>query len=158
MRNVFVAVALGLMLLSGCVTPPPATSEPVDLAVVQSWSGDYPVAALDRLPQGQQQAAAGYIGDSEAFRTLWAAYKPGTTVPDIDFTTQLVVFSRNVAFYNRTSIFKVTLNNGVAEILAMETMSARPIEDKVALALAVVPRSGVRFLKAGETRIAVAKP
>lgn len=157
MRNCFVAVVLGLMILTGCATPP-APSEPVELSVAQSWSGDYPVAELDRFPQGQRQAAVGYVGDSETFAALWAAYQPDEAVPDIDFSTHIVVFSRNVAFYNRTSILKVTLNNGVAEVLAMETMSARPIEDKVALALAVIPRSGVRYLQAGETRIAVGNP
>ena len=68
----------------------------------------------------------------------------------LNFGKNLVVFSRNVAFYNRVNILKVTLKEGVAEILSMETMSAMPVEEKVAMALAEIPREGVRFLKAGD--------
>ena len=39
--------------------------------------------------------------------------------------------------------------------MAMETMSAMPIEDKVAMALAVIPCAGVRFITSGNERIAV---
>jgi hypothetical protein len=67
----------------------------------------------------------------------------------------MVVFYRNVAFYNRTNIFKANLEDGVLDVLAMETMSALPIEDKVAMALVVVPRAGVKFIQAGTTRIPV---
>lgn len=66
-----------------------------------------------------------------------------------------MVFSRNVDFYNSTRIFRVTLRDGVAEVLAMETMSARPLEDKAAMSLAVVPRAGVGSLKAGDRRIPI---
>ena len=56
---------------------------------------------------------------------------------------------------NRTSIFKVELRDGSAEILAMETMSALPIEEKVAMAMAVIPREGVTAIQAGTERIDV---
>jgi hypothetical protein len=128
---------------------------PVDLPVSRKWSGDYPVAQLDRLPESQRRSGAGYLGDEKAFAAVWEVFKPGEPVPDVDFGRNLVVFSRNVVFYNRTSILKVTLKEGVAEILAMETMSALPIEEKVAMALAEIPRAGVRFLQAGEERIPV---
>ena len=58
-------------------------------------------------------------------------------------------------FYNRISIFKITLKDGVIEILAMETRSALPIEDKVAIDLAVIPRAGVEYIQAGNHRIPV---
>ena len=58
-------------------------------------------------------------------------------------------------FYNRISIFKITLKDGVIEILAMETMSALPIEDKVAMALAEIPRAGVESIQAGNQQIPV---
>jgi len=134
-------------------TPAP----PVDLPVIQAWSGDYPVSQLDRLPEGQRQSRVGYLGDREAFASVWKAFKPGEEVPEADFGRNIVVFTRNVQFYNRTRILKVTLKDGVAEILAMETMSALPIEEKVAMALAEIPRSGVRFLQSGSDRIPVEK-
>ncbi|MBW2452330.1 MAG: hypothetical protein JRF07_08260, partial [Deltaproteobacteria bacterium] len=60
---------------------------------------------------------------------------------------------RNVEFFNRTNIFRVTLADGTLEVLAMETMSAIPVEDTVALALAVVPRAGIETLKIGPDQI-----
>jgi hypothetical protein len=133
-----------------------ADDPPVDLPVSRTWSGDYyPVAQLDRLPEGQRRSRVGYLGDEQAFVPVWKALRQGEDVPDVDFGRNLIVFTRNVNFYNRTSILKVTLKEGVAEILAMETMSALPIEEKVAMALAEIPREGVRFLKAGEERIPV---
>jgi len=127
----------------------------VDLPVSRTWSGDYPVAQLDRLPEGQRRSRVGYLGDEKAFFAVWKALKPDEDVPAVDFGGNLVVFSRNVVFYNRTNILKVTLKEGVAEILAMETMSALPIEDKVGMALAEIPRAGVVFLKAGDEWIPV---
>ena len=58
-------------------------------------------------------------------------------------------------FYGRTAILKVILQNGVAEILARETMTALPIEDKAAMALAVIPRTGVKCIRTGNERIPV---
>jgi hypothetical protein len=60
-----------------------------------------------------------------------------------------------VTFYNRTNIVKVTLKDGIAEIIAIETRSALPIEDKVAMAMVVIPRAGVKFIQAGNERIPV---
>jgi len=144
-----------LAVIAGCSTVPAANAPPAELAIAQSWNGDYPIAELKRLPEGQQQSASGYLGSAAAFAPVWAAFKPGEAVPAVDFGKQLVVFHRNVNYYNRTRIFKVTLKDGVADVLAAETMSAIPITDKVALALAVVPRAGVKAIQAGTVRIPV---
>jgi hypothetical protein len=85
----------------------------------------------------------------------WNAFKPDEDLPDIDFSVKIILIARNTQFYNRISIGKVNLANGVAEVLAMETMSAMPIEDKVAFSLAVVPRHGIVAIKIGEDTIAI---
>jgi histidyl-tRNA synthetase len=147
-------VCLLLFIVTGCGTLSAEDSHVNDLTIIDQWSGDFPVADLALLPQ--RQSRAGYIGGQKAFATVWQAFRPGETTPTVDFERHLVVFARNVDFYNRTQIFKVTLSDGAAEILAMETMSAMPIEDKVAMAMAVIPRAGVRFIRAGEEQIPVA--
>jgi apolipoprotein D and lipocalin family protein len=128
---------------------------PNNLPILQSWSGDYPVSLLDRLPESQRTTPAGYLGTSAVFGAVWQAFKPGEEMPEVDFSNCLVVFSRNVSFYNRTSIAKVLLKDGVADFLAVETRSAMPIEDRVGMAMAVIPREGVRFIQAGSERIPV---
>jgi hypothetical protein len=144
-----------LAFMAGCSHAPVANTPPTELVISQSWSGDYPVAELKRLPEGQQQSVVGYLGSAAAFETVWTAFKPGEALPAVDFEKHVVVFHRNVAFYNRTRIFKVTLRDGVAEVLAMETMSAIPITDKVAMAMAVIPRASVKSLRSGSASIPV---
>ena len=139
-------------LLAACT---PAVSqdsaEPQNLPLLDIWSGDYPVTALSQLPAGQQESSIGYIGDAATFAGIWKSYMPADPLPEIDFAKNLVIFSRNVHFYNRTNILKVVLDaDGVIEVLAMQTLSARPIEDKVAMAMVVIPRDGVIRLKTGE--------
>jgi hypothetical protein len=125
------------------------------VAILQSWQGDFPVDQLHRLPRDQRETPAGWIGDPHRFQRLWQAFQPETDVPEVDFDTHIVVFTRNTQFYNRTNIFKVELKDGVAEVLAMQTMSARPIEENVAMALAVIPRAGVKAIKSNEGDIPV---
>jgi len=144
-----------LAVMTGCIHAPVANTPPTELVISQSWSGDYPVAELKRLPEGQQQSGVGYLGSAAVFETVWTAFKPGEALPSVDFGKHVVVFHRNVAFYNRARIFKVTLRDGVAEVLAMETLSAIPITDKVAMAMAVIPRADVKFLRSGSASIPV---
>ena len=129
--------------------------KPKNLTILQQWSGDYPVSELRRLPENLRTSPVGYLADAETFADVWQAFKPNEKMPEVDFKTHLVVFTRNVDFYNRTSIGMIKLADGVLEIVAMETMSALPIEDKAAMAMAVIHRAGVKFIQAGTSRIPV---
>jgi hypothetical protein len=113
------------------------------------------VAQLKLLPEKQREQAVGFIDDVETFEDVWRAFKPGEDVPKIDFKANLLLFARNTQFYNRISIGKVNVKNGVAEVLAMETMSAMPIEDKVAMSLVVVARQGITAIQTGDEIIPV---
>ncbi len=129
-----------------------------EVEILQSWQGDYPVKRLNVLPEKQQALALGFINDAETFNSIWAVFKPGEDVPEIDFQANLVLFTRNTRFYNRISIGRVNLRDGVAEVLSMETMSALPIEDKVALSMAMVPRDDITGLKAGDMILKIPEP
>ena len=142
-------------LLSGCAKNNPIDKTTMDIPLIEKWSGDYPVSGLEKLPAGQQDRGAGYIGDAETFVPVWRLFMPTEILPAIDFSKNIVVFSRNIQFYNRTSILKVTLQSGTAEILAMETMSAMPIKEKVAMSMAVIPREGILAIQAGTETIQV---
>ncbi len=118
--------------------------------ILQSWQGDYPTPQLNLLPDEQREQAVGFIDNARTFEGMWKALKPGETVPEIDFGANLVLFTRNTQFYNRISIGKVKVTNGVAEVLAMETLSAMPIKDKVAMSLVLVPRQGITAIQSGD--------
>jgi hypothetical protein len=129
--------------------------QPAELVITESWSGDYLLAELKRLPKGQQRSNIGYLGNAEAFKAVWAVYKPGKTVPEVDFSKYMVVFHRNIDFYNPTRINRVSVKDGVAEVKAIETMSARPIRYKVSMAMAVIPRAHVKYIQSRRERVAV---
>ncbi len=132
-------------------------SEPMggEAKILQSWQGDYPVAQLRLLPEGQREKPVGFINHAKTFEGVWKALKPGEAIPEIDFKANLVLFARNTQFYNRIRIGKVNVKNGVAEVLAMETMSAMPIEDKVGMSMVMVPSQGISRIKAGNEVIPV---
>ena len=150
-RVTTLSLVFGLICLVACTPVAVQSNEPRDLTPSATWSGDYPIAALEQLPPGQQQNRAGYIGDVDTFAKVWQNFMPEAALPAVDFANNLVVFHRNVVYYNRTNIFKVTFTEGVAEVLAMETMSAMPVEDRAAMAMAVIPRAGVKAIRLDET-------
>ena len=125
--------------------------------ILQSWQGDYPTAQINLLPENQRENAVGFIGNTETFKAVWNAFKPGETVPEIDFKANLVLFARNTEFFNRIRIGKVNVTNGVVKLLAMETMSAMPIEDKVAMSLVVIARQGITGIQSGDEIIQINK-
>jgi hypothetical protein len=162
-KVILLLAALALItLVAGCHSNLPAKKTSVDhqktqheAIILQSWQGNFPIEALDRLPEDQSTNRVGYIGDAETFAAVWKSFKPGEKLPIIDFSSQLVLFVRNTQFYNRVSIGRVNVSNGLAEVLAMETMSAMPIENKVAMSLAVVPCKGISAVRSEERIIPI---
>jgi hypothetical protein len=153
-KNLLAATAAAMLALSCSAPLWPGETQRV-LPILQRWSGDFPVAQIDRLPEGQRRLRVGYFGDAESFARAWQGLKPDTAVPPVDFNSHIVVFARNLDRYRRTLITKVILTAGVVEIVAGETAAASPVEEKVALALALIPRAGVEFVQAGKERIPV---
>ena len=152
----FAAVCAVVALSTSTSAQPPAVEDaPRDLPILQKWSGDFPIAHLDRLPEGQTYTGIGYIGSRLVFANVWKAFKPEEPVPEMDFSKNLVVFTRNVMFYNRLSIFKITLKGGTVKIMAMETRSALPLEGKAAMAMAAIPREGIKYIQADNESISV---
>lgn len=142
-------------LFAGCAVRPGAGADSRELPILQSWNGDFPVLHLGQLPEGQYMSRVGFIPGTAVFNNIWQALRPGERVPPIDFKANIVVYARNVEFYNRLSILKVLVADGIVEIVAMETMTARPIGDKVAMALAVIPRAEVKYIQLDGKLLAV---
>ena len=128
-----------------------------EVDILESWHGDYPVDQLNLLPEKQRQRGVGFIDDVRTFEGVRRAFQPAEAVPQIDFKTNLVLFARNTQFYNRIRIGKVNVKNGVAEVLAMETMSAMPIEDKVAMSMVLVSRKYIKAIRTADGLIVISR-
>ena len=146
--------AVILLMLSNCShleTDAKVTGSPPrfngEAEILQSWQGDFPVEQLNLLPELQRGLAVGCITDDTILDPIWRAFKPNVPRPPIDFKTELIIYTRNTRFFNRISIGKVVVTDGVAEVLAMETLSAIPIEDKVAMSMVVVSRVGITAIQ-----------
>ena len=152
-RVVEIAMAL---LVCGCQVVHGGGGVSTEIPILRTWQGDFPVLEYRRLPVDQRAAPNGYLGDAQAFSAVWQVFQPGDPVPEVDFDRQLALFARNVRFYNRLGIARVVLSDGVAAVLVTETMSALPIGEVAAMAMAVIPRHGVRAIAAGDKLIPVA--
>ena len=153
-----VRVLMLLLLLSlatACATEPgDGVADSGVVPVLGVLSGDLPVSALAVLPEGQRDQPIGYLSNQRQLDAV-LQYLPDDdkSLPFVDFSTQLVLFVRNTVFYNRLSIGQVLRKGETLTILAMETMSARPITDKVAISLAVIKSDGARFIAGAGGRI-----
>jgi hypothetical protein len=125
------------------------------LPIVNRWSGDYPIARLDQFKDVHARLHGGYIGDEAGFASFWKEFKPGTAEPRVNFKENLVVFVRGDASYRQMFIAKVTLKQNVAEVVASGNKSRSTPEDSFVMALAVIPRAGVKFVRVGSEQIAV---
>lgn len=135
------------IVLQSCQTSNKIGIEKINKEILQQWQGDLPVSKLILIPAESHSAGIGYINDVTILKNIWPYIQPDSKLPNIDFEQHLIVYSYNTKYYNRNRIFKVEVSSGVAEVLAMETLSAMPIKDKVAFAMAVVSRKGITSLK-----------
>jgi len=64
-------------------------------------------------------------------------------------------FGKRSRMAQQLVIAKVTLKDNVAETVGDGNTSGPPREDSLAIALLVIPRAGVKFVRVGKERIAV---
>jgi inhibitor of cysteine peptidase len=159
MRTILVAAVL---VLAGFypvfAAEPVADAKPAEVKILQLWEGLYPAKDVNLLPDGQRAAGVGFIADAKTFAAVWKAWKGDEKAPEIDFQKNFVVFARNVQYLNMIRIGGVMLKDGVADVVAMETMSANPIEDKLHMSAAVIAREGVKAIRTGTETVAVPPP
>jgi len=153
--QLLIAIMVSILMVSCSEKQPLPDDSPREVTILAQWDGDYPADSLSALPSHGRDLPAGYLADAAMFARIWTIFKPDVNVPEVDFADNIVVYYRNITYYNRTSIFKLSLQQGVLEILARETLSAIPIDDKVSISLAVIPGKDIRFIKAGDQKIPV---
>lgn len=146
-----------LLFVSSCTsaTDKHVAPDRIQVPILHTLGGDFPVAQLDVLPVGQRISPVGYIGSQQQLEALLQHLDGVGTydLPTVDFSTELVLFARNTRFYNRLSIGRVTLAGDTLEVLSMSTMSARPIEDKVAMSLVVINKGRARFVSVNGEKV-----
>ena len=137
----------------------PATEGATGITPYTKFHGDFVLAQLHALPEKFRESPYGVIHRQEDWRAFWSGFIPysgkGNTLPDIDFSSQVLVFFRNTQFYNRINLGTVNIIEGKAEIVSMETRSASPLVDKASIAMVVLNRADVTHLRVGEQLIEI---
>lgn len=149
---------LSLLLLFACTTSFDEKSVGLDgpVPILGLLSGDLALSALKLLPLEQQEMPVGYFSSQKQFDAVVQAIKvDDKTLPVVDFSHQIVLFVRNTTFYNRISIAQVKLEQDTLTVISMETRSAKPIVDKVAISLAVIDRGAASFIAAGDKKVVI---
>jgi hypothetical protein len=125
------------------------------LPILHRWSGEYPIAHIDRLKERHYQSHGGYISNEAAFVSFWDAFRRGSAVPTVDFTKNLVVFVIGDRNSRQMFIAKVTLKDTIADVVADGNTSGSSREDSLEMALAVIPRTGVKVIRVGNEQLPV---
>jgi hypothetical protein len=148
-------ILLFSLSLVACSLPLLPTSENNHhVPILAFLSGDFPVAALDSLPNNQREASIGFLETQQQLDLVLGQIDSADSLSyQVDFSTQIVLFVRNTVFYNRLSIGQVTLEGDTLKVTSMQTMSAMPIRSKVAISMVVVPRQGATYLESGRLKI-----
>jgi hypothetical protein len=117
------------------------------LKIAASWSGEASADELAALPQWRPQLRGGCLGDEAAFAAFWQVFKPGAIAPRVDFGRNMAVFVTRDSAYAQLAIVKVTLKDEAAEVVASGHRSGPARAERMSVAVAVIPRAGVRFLR-----------
>ena len=140
---------------SGIAADPVVKDGPVP--ILGLLSGDLPITVLQKLLDEQQNQAVGYFSSQKQLDPVLSAIQAGgMTLPAVDFPSQLVLFTKNTQFYNRIQIGQVLRKGDTLTVLSMETRSAKPITNKLAVSLAVIERDGARFIDVRGEKLAIA--
>lgn len=159
MKSLFASRRTVLTLtLAGLITAVTgvAMADPISVKIEKKWAGSLPVKSLKLFPEKQRKSRLAYVSSEKQWEALWKAAGFEEKLPKVDFEKSLVVVAKNVRSLNRISVNSASLDNGILRVLALETRTARPIQDKVYCSILVVPRKGIEKLSdGGQTTIEI---
>jgi len=130
-------------------TTPVQAADPVNVEIRQTWSGMLPTASLKLFPENQRKLRVACITGPKPWKQFWSDFDADGALPKIDFKKDLVVIAKNVRYLNRINIRAARLDKGTLKVLALETRTARPIQDSVYCSVIVVRRTGIEKISDG---------
>jgi hypothetical protein len=160
MQHCLTTAALAAVLLpAGLAADAPQDKdkgEPVP--IVRTWEGPFLVKELNVFPKEVQNTPVGYIADAKTLAAVWQLFRPDDKAPEVNFREQVIVFARNVKYVNKLQINMVLNKDGVVTLLAKETLTATPVESKIYISFALIPRAGLRALRHGDVNLDLPPP
>lgn len=115
-----------------------------------------PARSLNFAKEKQKYSPnGGCFLDEAAVASFWRVLKEGKKVPAVDFDKNLVVFIGGDGSFQQMFITKISIKEGIAVVAADGRSSGSTHEDGLALALAVIPRAGIRLIRIGQEQFAV---
>ena len=137
---------------SSCFLFPLVCQAQTMLPVIERWSGQYPVNELYRMPEEQMINGTGFVNNAATWNKIWHGANQ-SDAPAVDFHSEIVCFAHNVVFLNILHVTAGTVDDdGVVDVLAIQTKTARPIDDFVYWSAGTIPIAGLTHLRvAGDT-------
>lgn len=146
----WVLLACGSVLISGCFgskieARPDGLVAQIGPESIIGWTGDMPVAEMEKLPGRFFYKGIGVITDEKDFIRLWDAFtaeKPQIR-PSVDFSQAIVILAYDDHYYNTCRIIGVDVKGGIANPVILKTRTSLSIQKTYFLAMAVIPRDGI---------------
>ncbi|MBE0502237.1 MAG: hypothetical protein IBX47_12440 [Desulfuromonadales bacterium] len=151
-------LALLLIIFAACTgaTVNNADVAAIKVPILHALAGDLPVSGLISLPKQQRSKPIGYLASQQQLDEVMRYFQADAALlPAVDFTTQLVLFTRNTVYYNRLSIVSVDLVGETLKVVSVSTLSAMPIQKRIAMSLVVIPRQGAKYLDVAGEKIRI---
>lgn len=139
------AVAALLGLLGPACSPARADDKdkPKEVKPTRDWQGSIDDEALQKKAPADR-----FITDAKAFKQLWADWKLGEKVPEIDFQKEVVLVETTRGGLLKVNTVRLT-DKGDLQAVAIATRDLRP---GFRYAVLVVPREGVKTINGKELK------
>lgn len=125
------------------------------LSILNRWDGYYPISQLERLEEWHATPRGGCFFEEAVFASFWQVFKEGKKVPSVDFDKNMVVFVGGDGSSPPMIITKISIKDGIAEVLADRCPPGSTHEEGLPMALAEIPRAAVQLIRIGQQQIAV---
>lgn len=125
------------------------------LPILDRWNGYYPIFQQERFEEWHATPHGGCFFEEAVFASFWGVFREGEKVPPIDFDKNMVVFVGGDGSSPPMIITKISIKDGIAEVLADRCPPGSTHEEGLPMALAEIPRAAVKLIRNGQQQIAV---
>ena len=123
------------------------------------WNEMVALSSTRSAPEGLSdgQIRMSVISDDVSWDRLWSAVLKDTlcVFPQADFKNQVAVVVHNVKYLNNIKVLESTREADVRLLNLAVTRTALPVQEKVQMAVILVPRASTKAIQVGKMKIKI---